>query len=171
MGDLVSIALALAATAIAAVTDLRARVIPNWLTLPCAVAGVGVGAYTDGASGAARTLLGIFLCGLPPLVLFRRGALGGGDVKLFAGLGALLGARAGLEVELASFVLISGFVLWTGAWHGRLWVLLRASLRASLHVVLPSRFARPETSDALSTELPLGGAIFIAMLAMALRSA
>jgi prepilin peptidase CpaA len=46
----------------------------------------------------------MLLCGLVPLVMWRKGAIGGGDVKLFAALGALTLPRFGFEAELYVFV-------------------------------------------------------------------
>jgi hypothetical protein len=56
------------------------------------------------------------------------------------------------------------------AWHGQLLRLLAASGRATLHLLWPSKFAAPE-STSLSHELPMGGAILLAVLALAVRSA
>ena len=108
--------------AVAAFTDLRSGTIPNWLTLPVLGAGLwvqGIGAVT-----------GALLCGIVPFLLHRLRAMGGGDVKLFAVLGALLGAGAGLEAELAAFCIggVTGVALWVvrGELVGRLRGLLLA---------------------------------------------
>ncbi len=71
---------------------MATRRIPNPLTLAMLIAGialrawVGIPALVDGLLGAA---LGLLLA----LVLFRLGALGGGDGKLLIGVGAFLGGR------------------------------------------------------------------------------
>jgi prepilin peptidase CpaA len=154
---------------IALFTDLRTRVIPNWLTLPLLVLGLLAHGVGHGPSGSLSAALGAVCCLLPSYFLFARGALGGGDVKLFSAFGALLGARDGLELELTSFALLALFALASSAWQGRLAALLRASLLAFLHLVYPARFARPPSSEG-GAELPMGGAIFVAVLALGLRS-
>jgi prepilin peptidase CpaA len=80
-------------TAIAAATDLRARTIPNWLVVTGLVLGFGLNAYLHGWAGLGSAFLGFSLAlGLYiPLYLLR--AMGGGDVKLMAAVGALAGPR------------------------------------------------------------------------------
>jgi prepilin peptidase CpaA len=83
-----------AATAIAAVVDLRTRRVPNWLTLGVAATGVTMAAAgIDGiaVAGAFEGLIVGLLLMLPGHVLGRTGA---GDVKLVAALGTLLGPRS-----------------------------------------------------------------------------
>ncbi len=160
---------ALVIACIAAFTDLRGRVIPNWLTLPAFVAGLMLHLSVGGLKAALFSLLAALLCFAPAYFLFVRGALGGGDVKLFAALGVFLGVREGLELELTAFMLVAAFALWSMAWNGRLLALLHASFRATLHLVVPSRFERPSPTEG-SAELPMGGAIFCAALALMVRS-
>jgi prepilin peptidase CpaA len=164
-----SLTLSLISALVAAFTDLRTRTIPNWLTFPLSAIGLVGHGFFFGTGGVVEASLGCVLCFLPAFFLFARGALGGGDVKLFAGFGALLGAREGLELELLAFMLIALFALWNSAWNGRLWKLLTASLAASLHLVWPSRFVAPSTTDGTS-EMPMGGAILLAALTLCARS-
>jgi Flp pilus assembly protein protease CpaA len=73
----------------AAVTDLRWRRIPNWLTLPALP--VGLIAQAVYGEGFLQGLLGA-LGGFAALfVLFAIGAGGGGDVKLFTVVGSFVG--------------------------------------------------------------------------------
>lgn len=162
--------LCVAAAMLATITDLRARVIPNWLTLPLPLIGLAGQLFQHGTTGLILAGLGGLVCFLPCFFLFARGALGGGDVKLFAGFGALLGARDGLELQLTAFVLVSAYTVWRMAWHGRLWALLTASYQATLHLALPRRFAAPSPSEG-SQELPMGLSILLATLALAVREA
>jgi Flp pilus assembly protein protease CpaA len=79
-----------------------------------------------GALGWA-TLSG-FSCGLVPLVLFRARAIGGGDVKLFAVLGALVGVHSGLEVQLTSYGIAILYALCCLTGRGQLWATLRRAI-------------------------------------------
>ncbi|MGN6592301.1 MAG: prepilin peptidase [Terriglobales bacterium] len=80
--------LILLVTAVAAIGDARWRQIPKWLTLPALATGLAYHLVTGGFGGAlAAAVLGLG-CGL---VLLQLGAVGGGDVKWLAALGALLG--------------------------------------------------------------------------------
>lgn len=147
----------------AAVTDARSGTIPNWITLPGCALGLLLGAL-DGVWGLGAALLGAALSFFAPYVVFRgsRGvAIGGGDVKLFAALGALLGPRRGLEVELAALALLVGFSLLWLAWRGRLGATLLRAFWLSFGRLLPQRWQRAVPSDSLLA-LRMGPAICIA---------
>lgn len=77
--------------AVATLTDLRKREVPDWIPLVllglAIVAAVLGWTETTGWQLAAGMTIGFFL----PAVLFYLGGLGGGDVKLLAAIGALLG--------------------------------------------------------------------------------
>lgn len=165
-----TLVLAVLAACVAAITDLRTRTIPNWLTLPCSLLGLALAGSARGGEGLVLAALGALACFLPPYFLFVRGALGGGDVKLFGALGALLGARAGLELELGAFALVASFALLSMAVRGRFRWLLASSWRASLHLLAPRRYARPlDPEDGL--ELPMGLAILAATVLLGVGSA
>lgn len=72
--------------------DICTRRIPNWLTL-CMLVTALVLRTSEGFASLGSGLAG-GLCGLLlALVLFRLGAVGGGDGKLLIGVGAFLGYR------------------------------------------------------------------------------
>jgi prepilin peptidase CpaA len=102
-------AVALAVSAIACVTDLRSRRIPNVLTFGAAIAGLvfhgAGGGWTGFLSASSGWLLGLALFFLP----FALGGMGGGDLKLLAALGAWCGPST--TVWLALYTGIAGGLL------------------------------------------------------------
>ncbi|BCI81780.1 prepilin peptidase [Mycobacterium sp. SMC-18] len=70
--------------------DLRERRLPNWLTLPGAAVIVAAGVITGKGTAAALGAAALFALYLLIHLLSPR-AMGGGDVKLALGLGALTG--------------------------------------------------------------------------------
>jgi prepilin peptidase CpaA len=121
--------------ACAAVTDLRARRIPNWLTLSLAITGV-VQSFSAGATVSPMTsvvglLLGFFL----PFILFAMGALGGGDVKMLAGIGAWMGALGVFQVFVIAAIVGLVIVLVQSAYQGRLVTLFRNSTVLMINLV------------------------------------
>ena len=96
-------------TCLAAVWDWRSRKIPNWITVPGAVAGIALHAFLAGWHGALFALagMGLALALLLPLVYLR--ALGAGDWKLMGAVGAFLGWQLFLFVLLGS-ILVAGFM-------------------------------------------------------------
>jgi prepilin peptidase CpaA len=100
---------ALVLTTTAAWTDLRARRIPNWLTVPAFFAGIVVNSLLMKWHGFEVSLegAGLALALLLPLVLMR--ALGAGDWKLMGAAGAILGPARFLVVLLAS-ICIAGLM-------------------------------------------------------------
>jgi len=102
-----------ALTLSAAISDLRTRKIPNWLTVTGFVAALVFHIATGGLPGLGYSLLG-FLTGFSILLLlWLTGGGGAGDVKLMGALGAWLGWKGTLYVFFLSAVLIViGFSCW-----------------------------------------------------------
>ena len=91
--------------------DITQRRLPNWLTLPGAVAILGVtfvaGCGLQAAAGAL-ILFAVYLS----VHLLAPGALGAGDVKLAIGIGALTGS---LGVDVWALA-VMGAPMMTAAW-------------------------------------------------------
>src|SRR5881628_1637853 len=85
----------------AAVEDFRSRRIRNWLTFSMVLTGIEQSFIGPSPVTPGHALLGWLVGASLPLVLFVLGAVGGGDVKLLAGVGAWLGPWAAFEVFCA----------------------------------------------------------------------
>ena len=93
--------------------DLRSRRVPNALTFSCALAGLAMGGLERGGAGLLPPAAGLLVAGgvfLPFVVL---GYVGGGDMKLLAAAGALLGPVGAVWAVLFGAVLGGA---WALAW-------------------------------------------------------
>ena len=94
----------------AAVTDLRWRRIPNWLTLPALPLGlIAQAVYGDGFVQGLLGALGGFAA---LFVLFAVGGGGAGDVKLFTVVGSFVGFHnLGVVFVLVAIIVESAVVV------------------------------------------------------------
>jgi prepilin peptidase CpaA len=93
---------ALAVTAVACVTDLRTRRVPNRLTITSALAAVLFHTVLSGTAGLTASATG-WLVGVAIFFpFFALGGLGAGDVKLLGAIGAWLGPAVVLQVAMYS---------------------------------------------------------------------
>lgn len=160
------------ATAIAATTDARTGRIPNWLTLPLGGVGLALHTMAGGVGGALLSVAGLVLSGALPCLLYRASsgkAIGGGDVKLFAALGALLGPFLGIELELSAVIILGVFLLVRLSFSGSLFRVLKNTLFVAIGPILPNRWRRAIEPTSF-TEVRMGPAIAVAALSVALRS-
>lgn len=100
-------ALAVAVGICAAITDVRARRIPNRLTYSAMVAGLILQGILYGWKGMLLGVEGGLLFGGLFMLFYMIRAMGAGDVKLAAALGSIVGISATLPVMLAT--------VWAGA--------------------------------------------------------
>ena len=160
--------LLLALVLTAAVTDLRRRRIPNWLTFSALVLALGAHAVLAGLHGVSWSLLGATFAGLVYLVPYLFGWMGGGDVKLMTAAGSILGPQVWLHL-----------FFWTALCAGALAVgaiLLQSGLQrtiTNLRFMLGEllRFRSPRASNPAldirgerATTMPHGAAIAIASI-------
>lgn len=159
MSSLLATALAVAA----AVTDLARHRIPNRLTYPALVLGLVVALWPAAASAPAlgSALLGLLVGGGLALSLFVSGSLGGGDVKLLAALGLLLGLP--LIVDVLFYTLIYGAAVSLAMllWRRRIGELLQGLLAFLVAAACPNSTPAVPPSD---LKMPLGFAIGVACL-------
>jgi prepilin peptidase CpaA len=77
--------------AVATITDLRSRRIPNWLIFPFLLAGFVVAGWFHGITGIVHSVEGLVVGALFFGVLWWMGGMGMGDVKLCAAIGVWIG--------------------------------------------------------------------------------
>jgi prepilin peptidase CpaA len=161
---------------VAAWTDARTGHIPNWLTFgTLGVALVGHAAlawhvqhsWRAGMAELGYSLVGAIACALVPAFMYWRGAIGGGDIKLFAAIGALCHPMIGLEMETYAFVAAAILAPAKMAYEGTLFKTLGRSLALATN---PFRKAenRKELPPEMMTWFRLGPAIFLGAAATVL---
>jgi prepilin peptidase CpaA len=115
MSDSLPLIVIAAAAVTAAVIDVRIRRVPNVLNGGIALVGLGLAAMGLGRVGFWLALAGCLVGLALMLPGYLIGATGGGDVKLLAAVGTLLGPGATLRAFVASAIaggLIAIFVAW-----------------------------------------------------------
>jgi prepilin peptidase CpaA len=143
----------------AAIGDLRARRIPNALTFSIIATGLIQSFFSTHTVGPAASMLGLLVGFTLPFLLFALGALGGGDVKLLAGVGAWLGPQRALAVFLVAAVVGMLIVLIQASWQRKLGCLFRNSATVAINLVhigeLGMENARTTGLSCKSVEKPL----------------
>lgn len=160
-----------AVTAVAAGYDLKTGHIPNWITLgPLAVApvahfafGFAGGGVRLGLESAGFSVLGAITCALLPLFLYRSNAIGGGDVKLLAAVGAICRSLLGIEAEFYAFIAAALFAPARLAWEGKLLKTLGNTFALVANPFLPKAKRREIPNEAM-TSLRFGPAICAGVL-------
>ena len=176
---------AVVVTLVAAVVDARTGHIPNPLTLgPLAVAPLAHAFVTAvhshsaalSARGLAFSLLAALLCALLPLAMYRSAGMGGGDVKLFAAVGAMTNVVVGLHALTYAFVfgMVLALVLAARAnrlatTFGNVAALVVAPLRAKgiVGTAGASGTGTEASPRPAMTRMPFGPAIFLGTLTAA----
>jgi len=110
----------LAMLCVACVVDLRERRIPNWLNLLMLVSGLANAAVWGAPVALQAALIGVVVGFSLVFVQFALGAVGGGDVKMLAAVGAWVGPWATFEVFVVASVVGLVIVLTQAISTGRL---------------------------------------------------
>lgn len=164
----------------AAAFDFKTRNIPNLVTLGGLATGLAIHSalgivdrgILGGLQGFGFALVGVTACSILPFIAWRRGEMGGGDVKLFAAIGALAGPVFGFDVQAITF-LLSLIVLfpWRLARHGVVRLAL-ANLRIAIANLVRMRRRHARVAYVTGPKLPpviLAPTIAVAFVVALLR--
>lgn len=108
--------------------DVRYRRIPNPFVLATLISGLSINLAMGGVNGALDSIGGCLLAFILMFVLHVFGAMGAGDVKLFAAIGSIIGAK----LVLPTFVV----VVLMGGLLAMVTVLRSGVFRTTMHRVL-----------------------------------
>jgi prepilin peptidase CpaA len=152
---------------VAAAIDCRWFRVPNWLTFPFVLGGLGYALAGDGPRGLLWSLAGAG-AGLALLLpLWPIGGIGAGDVKLLAGVGAWVGPSLVLGVFTHAMAAGVAIALAVVAWKGTTYKFVANLLEilddlrrlrrgtAGLPEVAANAAARRPNSTALPFGLPI----------------
>ncbi len=167
--------LALCVSAIAALSDWRRGRIPNVLTLGVLVAAPAIhiarvvsmeGWGRDAWVVGIGSLIGAAVCAFVPFILFLRGGVGAGDVKLLAAMGAVLGARVGIEAAFYSFVMAGIVGLGKLAYEGRLFRSIKTAAVVAVSPTASGDNKKTLVAD-MNTRFAMGPSVLVGMVVTA----
>ena len=167
---------AVAVAIVAAIWDWRTRRIPDWLTYGTILVAVPShavlawrlhGTLLQVLTAAGISVLGALVCGLLPFLCWHRGLCGGGDVKLFAALGALLEPFLGFEAQLYSYYAAALFVPLVLLYQGTFLRMVRNSYRMAINGLRP-KSKREVIDPSALTWFRLGPAVVAGCMVTAL---
>lgn len=158
-----------AVAALAAASDLRTRTIPNWLTGGGLAAAVALQLWLGGLAGLVCAGEGLAAAMAVYLPLYLLRAMGGGDLKLMAALGAAAGPANWFAIFLITSLLGLPIALVTIVASGRVGRTLRnlGRILAQLARLRPPHEADPELDvrHPRSFGLPHGAVIALGIAA------
>jgi prepilin peptidase CpaA len=162
---------------VAAWTDYRTGHIPNAITF--GAFGVAPFAHVlatllhhgtklDALIAGSYCILGGLVCAILPAIFYRLDAIGGGDVKLFIALGAVLHPVLGGEAELWSFLAAGALAPFQLAYHGKLFQTVSNAAILAVNPFL-GKDKRREISPEQMSWFRMGPAIFLATVYVAIE--
>ncbi len=160
-------ALALVVALCAGGWDWRFRRIPNWLTVPAFLLGLGINGAVSGWSGVVSALEGVGIAFAVLIIPVALRGIGAGDLKLLMALGACLGPWKFLNVLVVS-IFIAGIMAVIEVLRRRrvkeTFSNLAVLIRAFVTFGMGAQEAMVTLDDPGSLRLPFGVAIAFAMV-------
>lgn len=159
--QLAAVVLLFGTLTVAATTDVLRRKIYNWLTVPAIAFGLALSFGAGGLDGSAHSfgfwnhLLGSVVGLLIFFVAYWVGGMGGGEVKLMAAVGAIMGFPFIVGATVWSGLVGAAMAMWVLVWRGQ----LLGGLRRSARYALSLRPAQLPAEDPLKVKIPYGVAI------------
>jgi prepilin peptidase CpaA len=101
------------------ITDIRSHRIPNWVTLPAIIAGLGINMMSAGINGLLFSVEGLALGIGLFIVLYLMGGMAAGDVKLMGAVGSMLGPQMVFAAALCTALAGGIYALAVIAFHPR----------------------------------------------------
>jgi prepilin peptidase CpaA len=160
----------------AAIVDGRTRRIPNWLTFTMILSGFVVNILALGPTTPGQSMLGFVVGFGLPLILFILGAIGGGDVKLLAGIGAWMGPEVVLKVFAIAAIAGAVIVITQALMQRRGKVLMRNSALLAVNIAhlgdvgVDHVRKTGQASRSVDRPLPYAVPVLIAMAILMARS-
>src|SRR5215470_3969178 len=129
-------AMAAAVAVVAAITDVRERRIPNRITYPAMIVGLGLQTVVYGWRGLLLGLEGGLLFGGVFFFFYLVRAMGAGDLKLATALGCIIGPVNSWRVMFATALAGGAMAIFVMVFTGRVLQTLRSTLAVvGFHVV------------------------------------
>ena len=154
---------------VGAVSDIRSARIPNGLTYTALLAALPLRTAILGLAGLKSGAIGMLVAGGLFLLLYQLGAMGGGDMKLMAAVGACVGSTQVLRLILVSA--LAGGVLAIGRiiFRNVVGETIRNTMRLVFYRLTSGLQPHPELNvqSVSSQRVPYGVAIAVGALSCA----
>ena len=143
----------------AALSDMREHKIYNWTTYPVILCGAVISLLVSGlrynnlssewlgSLGVLQFLMGAIGCGLLMTIPYSLARGGGGDVKLAAAMGGLLGFEGTLWALGCGYIVAATWIVSMSTYSGGLKVLAPALARGGLSFIAPQHVAPPSSQQ------------------------
>src|SRR5688572_25830708 len=119
---------------VTAIIDWRCHRIPNWLTFTLVLSGIAQSFTGHALVSPGNSMLGLLVGFALLLPLYALRAVGGGDVKLLAGIGAWFGPQAALAVFAVEAIVGMVMALTQAAYQGKTRLLLKNSALVAVNL-------------------------------------